>query len=164
MLTAVTVMWLVTPSVCASPPNAAIHPKLPQLLNVLVLIHMAYLLELSIQHKRHKHEVHIFLVSVTRMYINQLNTIVNALCNISHTTILQCEVPFVSWCTNLVLWISHFDTVSDVCTDAHKIKLYLKPEWLTVTVCKHIAHYSCCCCRHCCITISFFIMGEKYIT
>jgi len=61
------VMWPVTPSVCASLRNAAIHPKLPQSLNVLVLIHTEYLPELCIQHKRHKHKVHIFLVSVTGM-------------------------------------------------------------------------------------------------
>jgi len=86
-----------------------------------------------------KHKVYIFLVSVTGMYLNQLNTIVNALWNISHTIILECEVTFVSWCTNLVLWILHFGTVGDKCTDDHKIKPYLNQNgWLLVSV--NISH------------------------
>jgi len=103
-----------------------------------------------------KHKVYIFLVSVTGMYLNQLDKIVNALWNISHTTILECEVPFVSRCTNLVLWIVHFCAVGDKCTDGHKIKLYWSQ---TVSVCKNNTQYSCCCCCTCCIIISLFYGG-----
>lgn len=86
----------------------------------------AYLPELCIQQKSTNTKVYIFLVSVTGMYLNQLDKIFNALWNISHTTLSACEVPVVSQCTNLVLWILHFGTVSAVCTDGHKIKPYLK--------------------------------------
>jgi hypothetical protein len=88
-------------------------------------IHTAHLPELCIQHKRHKHKLYIFLVSVTGMCLNQLKTIVNALWNISHTTLWACEVLFVSQCTNLVLWILHFGTASDMCTDGHKMIWYI---------------------------------------
>jgi hypothetical protein len=102
-------------------------------------IHTAHLPELYIQHKRHKHKVYIFLVSVTGMYLNQHKKIVNALWNISHTALWACEVPFVSRCTNLVLWILHFGAVSDMCTDGHKIKPNLKQYgWLLAFV--NISH------------------------
>ena len=124
-----------------------------------------YLPELCIQHERRKHKVYIFLVSVTGMYLNQLNTIVNVLWNISHTTILECAVPFVSRCTNLVLWELHFDTVSDMCTEGHNIKQYLNQNgWLLVSVKYHTKflllllsplHY---------YFPSFFLWGRKYIT